>query len=827
MGALIFLLLVITRRIQSEAIAQLKQQTQTIEETVDPEPDTSTAIPPLTASPQPHQEQQTQPAADVAAQDAIVQPVPDESVVEPPPADPLDRLNAADYAATIELPEIVHKEPAAVPDPNNSLRSEIAQLTAAQQDQEKQLQTVQEKVRIEQQAISEQEARLNEVTARLRALHEKQSAFAIGKDQQQRKVAATLASIQDAKNRIRTAKQNRAVESKFAFLPYDGNSGTARRPILIECTGDGFRFIPEDVQIKKEDLAGFVADYNPLLSGVEELIRYWRVVDDLEKKPNQHNEPYVLLIVRPSGTLTFYAARNALAKLNSSHGYELVSEDFPLDLPAADSNAVSALQDQIQRTLAARDALARRMNSSDTSNRGRGLSVPGDDERESQSGTRGGRRIVVGPNGVRVEEDDPHRLPRSGQGGDKYTSGNGSSSESTGTNSGRTSFPSGRPSRLPGSSSTNFANSNPSGSPSTETGSAGTGRSTLPASRMPQPLTTQGSARADLAAEFPGGTGQQGNGSGRISMGAQPKAQARSQPQANSNSVANTQPGSGNSSLDFPPLSGGTNAGGVPTNSSRPDVSANQSPGPSVSSNAGNRSSGQPGGAQTIPDSSAESFLDALLAQENARTPQLPSKKLSPPGTPRTGSGQARNSRMPDFPRFGHLPQPFVQPGTSSGGNAQNRSGQGQSGGSPSGQQIVQEIRRGRRRWGNQRGSGSIGFERELTLHVDGKQMWARRPAGMLKPSAQANAVEFAQATVTTPVDHLVADAARMIDGTVRQWDKPPQGFYWIPVVRFEIQEEGRDVYQRLKRPLQKLGLQIEAPGLSPYRAASRTGGVR
>ncbi|MFM8220683.1 MAG: hypothetical protein ACKOJF_17340, partial [Planctomycetaceae bacterium] len=37
------------------------------------------------------------------------------------------------------------------------------------------------------------------------------------------------------------------VSNAFSIVPYEGRSGTQRRPISIECTDRGFRFIPEQV----------------------------------------------------------------------------------------------------------------------------------------------------------------------------------------------------------------------------------------------------------------------------------------------------------------------------------------------------------------------------------------------------------------------------------------------------------------------------------------------------------------------------------------------------------------------------------------------------
>ncbi len=120
-----------------------------------------------------------------------------------------------------------------------------------------------------------------------------------------KELADQLAAI---KQRIDASKRKQAnAPSPYALIPYDGVSGTVRHPIYIECTDIGLKFLPEGEIITAKDLEGFTEGYNPLLAGSVALMKYWN-----EKRIASNGdepEPYVLLLVRPSGSVAYYIAR--------------------------------------------------------------------------------------------------------------------------------------------------------------------------------------------------------------------------------------------------------------------------------------------------------------------------------------------------------------------------------------------------------------------------------------------------------------------------------------------------------------------------------------
>jgi hypothetical protein len=151
---------------------------------------------------------------------------------------------------------------------------------------------------------------------------------------------------------------NRPVE--FTLMPYDGQLGTVRRPIIIECTEYSINFVCENIQLTAEQLSGFPPDYNPLLAGSRALFEYWTVRDRQNAKLSTPPPPYVLLIVRPKGTVGFYVARRLLEKFDQPYGYELVTDDMTLTWPPSEDAACRVCRESVERVLAERDRLASR-----------------------------------------------------------------------------------------------------------------------------------------------------------------------------------------------------------------------------------------------------------------------------------------------------------------------------------------------------------------------------------------------------------------------------------------------------------------------------------
>jgi hypothetical protein len=144
------------------------------------------------------------------------------------------------------------------------------------------------------------------------------------------------------------AEHPRTSPNVLKVVPYDGQQGTTRRPILIECSGNRIRFVPEGIELNERDLVGFSLNNNPLLAGVLAAEKYWMQRNQTEGKLER---PYVLLIVRPDGIPAYYAARQLLKQYRQESGYELLTADQNLALPEVDPNAQQAIAQAVGNLL--------------------------------------------------------------------------------------------------------------------------------------------------------------------------------------------------------------------------------------------------------------------------------------------------------------------------------------------------------------------------------------------------------------------------------------------------------------------------------------------
>lgn len=207
----------------------------------------------------------------------------------------------------------------------------------------KQLAAAREKTLADVATLREQLSHLEEHSARLRKqldeMNEADKLLASRRtttDEERAKLEAELAALRakiaDAQLKLAQAKAAGQKAQAFAVVPYDGANGTRRRPIYIECRGDAVVLQPEGTKFLPADFAGSPGPSNPLASCV-------RLVSESITRDNRYAEgeqPYPLLLVRPSGIGAYYKAREAMQSWDSDFGYELIDEDWPLEFPPAD-----------------------------------------------------------------------------------------------------------------------------------------------------------------------------------------------------------------------------------------------------------------------------------------------------------------------------------------------------------------------------------------------------------------------------------------------------------------------------------------------------------
>jgi hypothetical protein len=322
MGALIFLLLIITRLSADQPVAE-----------VDPVPQldiaNTVAIAPVYLPP----------------------PVDTEPEESEPPAEPKIDVRAVAIAQRQREQESL----------NAQWQAKVEHLSAAHEERLRLLSQRQQLNKVASQRAGALQTELKTLEVKLGRMTGELSASST-EDATAKERIELETQIKELKRRMRAAQQSSS-EDVFEVVPFDIITGTSRRPILIECTAKGLRFIPEDITVTPEDLAGFTPAVNPLIVGASALVNYWTAWNIRQPNPAREPEPYVLLLVKPSGTIAYYVAIKMMSDLRQPHGYELIEEDTVLQMPPVDAGAKAACEAAISRLLAERNQAMRQAGS--------------------------------------------------------------------------------------------------------------------------------------------------------------------------------------------------------------------------------------------------------------------------------------------------------------------------------------------------------------------------------------------------------------------------------------------------------------------------------
>jgi len=338
MGALILLLLVVTRKLHNDAVAKAKAEQALIQVQQAAEADASRKRTPL--------------------------PLPENH--------PAFLTDAAEFVISILSPakQLLPPAPPAEPDrtqEKETLRREweakLAELRANWDRLQQRLKQGQALVKSQ----AQQEADLAAELARLQQAINQLQAEKGDVNQEvetakttEQTLALQIAELQAELERLQAEKLEQA--NKFQLVPYAGKSPTQRRPIIIECEANTIRFASEEIPLSARDISGFSPEYNPIRAGTEALVTYWET-QRLTSGPvsSLHPEPYLLFVIRPGGTVSYYVARHMLEGLPVDSGYELVTQSQELVWPASTPEAKSECQTAINEVLQARNRLASKM----------------------------------------------------------------------------------------------------------------------------------------------------------------------------------------------------------------------------------------------------------------------------------------------------------------------------------------------------------------------------------------------------------------------------------------------------------------------------------
>ncbi|HEV7282043.1 MAG TPA: hypothetical protein VGN57_17710 [Pirellulaceae bacterium] len=162
----------------------------------------------------------------------------------------------------------------------------------------------------------------------------------------ERRIAEESAKLEAAK------AAQAAAPTSYAITPYDGPTGTHRRPMFIECTGEAVILQPEGIVLSQQDFAGPLFPGNPLDAALRAAQEYLQT----HGGESVHGSAYPLFIVREEGAVAYSVARGSMKSWENEFGYELIPNDMKLAFPPVDPGLAAAMQQAVddarQRQLA-------------------------------------------------------------------------------------------------------------------------------------------------------------------------------------------------------------------------------------------------------------------------------------------------------------------------------------------------------------------------------------------------------------------------------------------------------------------------------------------
>jgi hypothetical protein len=144
----------------------------------------------------------------------------------------------------------------------------------------------------------------------------------------------------EARDDLERARVRAQAPNSYAILPFRGPNGTWRKPIVFDC-GDGHaKMLPNGPSFSLLDLSDDVSiRLNPLSAAVG------LVAAKLQKSASPDGAPvvpYILFLIRPDGIRPYYAARASLEGLGLAFGYELIDQDWDIEIDNDDPASAPA-----------------------------------------------------------------------------------------------------------------------------------------------------------------------------------------------------------------------------------------------------------------------------------------------------------------------------------------------------------------------------------------------------------------------------------------------------------------------------------------------------
>ncbi|NQV24496.1 MAG: hypothetical protein HQ518_09015 [Rhodopirellula sp.] len=328
-GALVLMLVVISAGIRKDAVAIATAKKQSSAQAV------ASGHPPASRPPAEQTDEPDRspvPSTPVAAEPTIQQRPIEPLLASDPLPSPIQEAPSRTLAEIADLERVARQLQAEVADRSKQLQS-VTVKTYALRKQLDTVKTQQNNLQLEIIRTASQRTKLDQSTEELRV--------------ENRQIIEWL----DESRKLIDENSRQLVSPLHSIVPYDGQTGTVRRPIIIECVGDVVRFEAEQIEIPIAVLQKFSPEQNPLASGVEALFRYWMAKEQIADPRQQPRKPYALILVRPSGAEAFSSAIFAMDEMVGDFGYELVETEFLYEVPETTADAIRECRAAIEAEL--------------------------------------------------------------------------------------------------------------------------------------------------------------------------------------------------------------------------------------------------------------------------------------------------------------------------------------------------------------------------------------------------------------------------------------------------------------------------------------------
>ncbi|MCH7752128.1 MAG: hypothetical protein IH898_08250 [Planctomycetes bacterium] len=178
----------------------------------------------------------------------------------------------------------------------------------------------------------------------------------VDREQAERELERLQQLIADTEKQLEELREQASGKHSYAIVPYQGQNGTYRKPIYIECCAEGIILQPEGLRFQPTDFADLSWPGNPLAAALR-ASREYLISQAARAGEPEPPDPYPLILVRPEGITQYLVARRAITSWGSDFGYEFIDSDWKLDFPDLPDPQLARAQQHA--VIIARERLAR------------------------------------------------------------------------------------------------------------------------------------------------------------------------------------------------------------------------------------------------------------------------------------------------------------------------------------------------------------------------------------------------------------------------------------------------------------------------------------